>query len=208
MVKAIIPCCGFGTRMNMAPNQSKELLINPKTNKPLIQFWLDICSDNNLSPFLLIRPEKTDLISFCLANQIEHQVMMPGKEWADTIYLSNSMWADKNIVFLPDTEITPKSAVSEMVTNLHHSPLVMGVFPVNESNKWCVLATTKTGESFLAEKQKLKNVSFVGVGVWAFEKECGIRMFKDLSESNYHMNVKTLTVNLDSFVDLTRTGKL
>lgn len=204
---AIIPCCGFGTRMNMRPDQSKELLINPTTNKPLIQYWLDICKDNDLEPLLLIRPEKTDLIEFCKQNSLRYVVMPPGKEWADTIYRSHEHWSDKNIVFLPDTNITPVEAVGELVTSLKVSPMVMGVFPVDDSTKWCVLSTSRNGDVFLAEKQKVKD-SFVAVGVWAFEKEYGIKMFKDLSDSNYHFNVKTLTVPLESFVDLTRTGKL
>lgn len=203
-IRAIIPCCGFGTRMAMHPNQSKELLLDPVTNQPIIQWWIDVCKEYNIGPLVLVREEKQDLIDYCKSNNIDYVVMTPGKEWAATVRASYNHWSDKNILLLPDTRYKPKEAIQKVLDGLDEHVMSFGVFDVDDSSKWCVI--DKMG---IWEKAQ-RATPFKAIGLFAFWRESGKVFFDDIANNGHHRSLTsyTTTVDMDSFVDLTRTGNI
>ena len=96
MVKAIIPCAGFGTRMAMQPNQSKEMLTDPVTGKYLIDYSLDLCYKYKIKPVVISRLEKEDLNSYLRSKNVTHiSLKEAGKEWAQTVLKSQGLWAKR-----------------------------------------------------------------------------------------------------------------
>lgn len=203
---AIIPCCGFGTRMNMTVNRSKELMGDPHTFEPLIKWHIDLCKQYDIEPLILVRPEKTDLIEYCNDEKINHVVMHPGQEWTETVYLSSPYWRDNNILLLPDSRFFPTNVLKYVKDALDiGTEASFGVFNVDDPSKWCCL--TPTG---IYEKRSDIPEPFMAIGIFGFTKEFGLTLFEGLSRINFSSIDKANVYYrmLDKFLDLTRTGKI
>lgn len=204
-MRTIIPCAGFGTRMNLPPNQSKELLIDPKTNEPLIKWTLDLSID----PLIILRKEKEDLIQYCKDNQIEYIITEPTKEWPETILRSEDRWDNTNVLLLPDTRFGSHYLnVMKVRQALQFGckKLVFGVHKVDDLSKWGEVSLGKTRE----KPQHLWKVSGYAWGVLGFSKDIGNSLFNaylDKTPFNYEIN-DVEYVDLSWFTDLTRNGKI
>src|SRR6266850_3092271 len=102
-MRAIIPCAGFGTRVGMKSNQSKELLPD-SNNKPLIQYSLDICRLYQIDPLVILREEKKDLQEYLKKEKVNYITIKPEGEWYDTVLKSQGHWDENNVLMLPDTK--------------------------------------------------------------------------------------------------------
>ncbi len=202
-ILAIIPCAGLGSRMGMPLNQSKELLLDTRNNKPLIEWHLNLCKSNKLDPLIITRPEKIDLIEYCIKNKINHIISQPGKEWMDTVELSRPYWYENNILLLPDTRFQPKCIIKSIKQSLQFGcSTVFALHKVQDISKWGYV--TDYG---YCEKLPFNNSGHAW-GILGFKKNTDI--FKNMSHRgifNPHKN-KTNFLFLNEFYDITRTGKI
>lgn len=201
---AIIPCCGFGKRMNLSPNQSKEMLPGPNGD-PLIDYSLNLCAYNKLEPLILVRKEKKDLIKHLEKRNINYIIMKPGKEWAETVYNSNDHWREDNFLILPDTRFESSDIINQMKKSLEFGcNVVFALHEVPDIKNW--------GEVKIygySEKPK-ETGNGQAWGIIGFKKESGLNLFKSMQEKklwNFH-EPYTNFLFLDKFKDLTRTGKV
>jgi dTDP-glucose pyrophosphorylase len=202
-MRAIIPCAGFGTRMGMKPNESKELLIDPVTKRPMIEWCLDLCEEHSLEPIIILRKEKQDLIDYCLDKNIDFMEIIPEGEWMNSVLKSEGNWRDVNLLILPDTRFHDTNIIGKM-----HSDLINGanasiaLHKVFDPEKWCCLETYT-----LYEKDKSLEGTHWAFGLIAFTQSYGQRLFKDLSKPTYHHLQNASFQYLESFEDITRNGK-
>lgn len=205
--RGIIPACGFGTRMNMLPHESKEMLIDPKTNQPLIQYHLDICKKYNIAPLVITRKIKKDLIKYLIDNDIDHIALDEGgSEWQQTILLTQSLWLTYNFLFLPDTRFEPETIIKDMLTSLKlGANYVFALHPVKDGAKWGIVQNYTLFEKhgYFGEIPENEDQNYDAWGIIAFHKECGEELFKDSTKLN---NASFCFLN--KFIDLTRNGKI
>lgn len=199
MIKAIIPAAGFGTRMGMKPNESKELL--PHNGRPLIEHTLELCSIFKLTPHVITRVEKQDLIEYCKARSIECQILDKVEgEWPDTVLKSQPYWDWDNILLLPDTVFGPISAIETMKMNLSLGcRYVLALHNVADISMW-----GSVQDYYLIEKS-----SVVGPGkawgILGFNSVYGEELFTAMSKRNEPFRLRDCAfVQLANFADLTR----
>ncbi len=202
-MRAIIPCAGFGTRMNMKPNESKEMLLD-SDGQHLIDHILMLCNIYNLKPLIITRAEKIDLIEYCDKRGIETLIISPFGEWPDTILASESKWHTNNILILPDTRFEPTSIIAQLEQDLLNGARAsIALHTITDATKWCVIQNYD-----IIEKPDL-SLSSMAMGLIAFNKHEGYRLFKTISKRNnpYHLMDASFQY-LTSFKDITRTGKI
>lgn len=201
---AIIPCAGYGTRMGMKPNKSKELLINPETNEPLIKWHIDLCKEYNLEPIFIVRPEKKDLIKYLKGHRIIKYTPVQNEEWMYTVYNNRQHFSTKNILLLPDTCFSPRNAIVELKNHLEWLEWVLLTHevPQNQSSLWGIYQ-----DECILEKPK-DATSTKAWGVIAFDISC-VNGFKELGETkkiDLRKRVKH-DILLNEFKDITRGDK-
>ena len=213
--KAIIPCAGFGTRMGMNPDLSKEMLTDPSTDQPLIQYSLNLCLQYGLKPVIITRPEKQDLIDYLQDKGVELQIEEPGKEWAETVLKTEKNWGTHNIVMLPDCKFGPHKIIEQMMFNIVTNDLVFALHELPEhgstpeTTNWGIVTPHKTAE-------KPKNYSqlygpYYAWGLIGFKKSRGKALFQTYTEKGKWFdlnNEKCSFLFLDAYRDITRTGKI
>ncbi len=202
-IKAIIPCAGFGTRMNMKPNESKEMLLDD--GKPIIKYSLDLCKQYDIEPLIITRPEKQDLIKYVEALGADSIQIEPGKEWPDTVLKSAKHWNDKNILILPDTRFHSTDVIWQIQQSLENGfDIAFAVHTVADTSKWGAVTPHTYCEKPSSKKPGL------AWGLIGFERYAGNCLFSNMSErgvTQYH-NFPTTFVFLESFVDITRGDKV
>jgi dTDP-glucose pyrophosphorylase len=201
-VTAVIPCCGYGTRVGMKPNESKELLINPTIKQPIIQWHLDLCNKYGLEPLCIVRPEKRKLLTYLDKHKIQWVLYSPqyNEEWMHTIYNNREYYSDKNILLLPDTIFTPKSKIKDIVDLLDEPyDLIFGTHLVKDPSKWGIITP-----DFLIEKPEADILFNLAWGVIGFKD---VEIFKELGYNKKVALKNYATVKLTSFKDLTRGKK-
>lgn len=214
MVKAIIPCAGYGTRMGMEPHQSKELLEDPNDrDMHLIDYSLNLCYKYNIDPIVITRSEKRDLIDYILNYQKQVELIVlnkPGKEWAETVLKSQGLWGDKNILLLPDTRFEPEISIKRIVDGLNEYQLVAGVheIPAMDCDKWGIISRTVLWEKPFVANPKIK-AYMKAWGILGFSKTVGADLFANQNKGQaYNLPVEPTFIHLDKFVDVSRSGKL
>lgn len=201
-MKAIIPCAGFGTRMNMSPNQSKEMLEDPKTGEPLINFALNLCVKHEIEPLIITRAEKTDLIAHCRNWSIQVQIIIPEGEWMDTVLMSQPNWHKHNVLILPDTRFLPTDILADIKCDLSlGAASSIALHSVGDADKWCILRQYN-----LIEKPKHYPGKQWAFGLIGFTDYSGHGIFKQLRDEKVAMLDRSSFHYLDDFKDLTRTG--
>lgn len=203
-MRAIIPCAGYGTRMNMALDKSKEMLEDPETKEPLINYSLNLCVKHNLAPLVITRAEKTDLLAHCATFGVATQIIEPKGEWMNTVLMSQDMWHKHNILILPDTRFNSTDVIAEMKQDLElgaHSSVAL--HEVQDAEKWCIVKGYN-----LIEKSKHYPGKQWAFGLIAFTNYTGHGIFKQLKDEKVAMLTQSSFHYLDDFKDLTRTGKI
>jgi dTDP-glucose pyrophosphorylase len=198
-IKAIIPCAGFGTRVNMRPDQSKEL--NHYNGKPLIEYCLDVCALYGLTPHVITRKEKTDLIDYCVSRNITVQILeQPGAEWADTVLKSFPYWSEHNVFMLPDTIWENISVIEQLLRDLELGcNASFGVHAVNNQSQWSVI-----NNYYICEKPNVKG-NGIAWGLFAFKKKYGKILFTLFTQKNHQMKLNKCSFHsLVNFRDVTR----
>lgn len=196
---AIIPAAGFGTRMGMRPDQSKELLPLGAGGGPLIQDILWQCEIYNLNPLVITRKEKKDLIEYCEKPNVHVHIIRPKGEWYDTVLASKRYWEEDNILILPDTRFSPATAIYDIEKSLElGSKAVFALHKVSDGSKW---GTIKDYSLF----EKYPNSTNAWAwGVIGFKKDYGEELFNSMREKKPLKLKDSSFLILDDFQDVTR----
>lgn len=202
-MRAIIPCAGFGTRMNMKPDESKEM-IRCSDGQPMITYALDLCDRYDLDPLIITRLEKKDLISF-LKDDYPILTIKPKGEWMDTVLASKNHWYTDNLLILPDTRFEPTSVINEIRNDLKLGcNYSLALHRVDDPHKWCVVNNYTLFEKNPDFESKTGMFAF---GLVGFKKEHGETLFSNLSLSKKcHLDDASFRY-LDRFEDITRGPK-
>jgi hypothetical protein len=211
-LNVIIPAAGYGTRMGSP--EAKELLINPYTGKPFIEFSFSQARMLDAPIVLIIREEKKALknwaIDYCRQNFLSLEILeiSPTSEWPETVLRSESLWGDKNILLLPDTDWKPAPLLKDISEKIRipSMEVVYGVFKTRKLN-WGFV-NTNNGLS-LCEKPIHFLQDYEAWGIIAFTKDAGNALFKAHLESTFDHRIKTLNlkaqkIDILEFNDRTR----
>lgn len=206
-MKYIVPCAGYGTRMNMKPNESKEMLIDPTTGYRLIDTVLRCAKVTGAQVHVITRPEKVDLIEYLSTMEnVTIQIIKPEGEWASTVLASREHWDEHNILVLPDTKWDPLlTTLEQMETSLKLGcQQVYALHKVRDTSKWGAI-----GYYEVTEKPTIGGEGYAW-GLIGFNNSFDSHaLFTTMCEKNQPFVLEnTSFLFLDSFKDLTRTGKL
>lgn len=199
----IIPAAGFGTRMNMVSNQSKEMLLDPNTGDPLIKWSLDISS--NYNQMVILREEKQDLYQYLKQNypNVSIGIVSETKSWQDTIMKLSFFWKRNNLILLPDIRFNPVSSINKCFNLLQIYDTVAAVHTVIDPENFGIIFGNN-----IIEKPKY----FVGRNAWGllgFNKKVGEKLLTETIEYNKIVQLPNFkSFKLKKFIDLTRTGTL
>jgi bifunctional N-acetylglucosamine-1-phosphate-uridyltransferase/glucosamine-1-phosphate-acetyltransferase GlmU-like protein len=223
----ILPCAGYGRRMGSPI--SKELLLNPMSQKPYIEFALSGIQKLSMPKRILVvtRAEKKDLIDYLktksldLALTIDIQLIEPSKEWPDTILQSEIHWLNKNVLVLPDTEFAPFEILEQLDRDLDNHDLSLAVFKTSQLSTFGAIALEKN-QYIHAEKPEvdLSTTNLLCKDAWntarawgliAFRKCHGKTVFSQMLASTFDHQWRRLPGDvrlheLTRFEDLTRAG--
>lgn len=204
-MKYIVPCAGFGTRMSMKPNESKEMLVDPSTGLRLIDGVLRDAAVTGASVHVITRAEKTDLIEYITPKEnVTVQIIEPEGEWADTVLQSQSFWDEKNILILPDTVWEPRlDTLFKIEASLKLGcDTVFAVHKVENVSKW-----GRVDWYSVTEKPAILGPGYAWglIGFTNSGNNCDL--FETMTEKNCPYRLQDSSfLFLDSFKDLTRTG--
>lgn len=199
-MRAIIPCSGFGTRLGMALDQSKEMLPdNTYGAEHLIDFTLQFCKINNIEPFVITRKDKKDLIAYLNSLNVPFMLYEPKlrQDWYHTVLASKDHWAEENILILPDTRFGPLF-LGEMEKSLKlGTNAVFALHKVDNPEKWGIINDYK-----LYEKPKKLKGQQLAWGLIGFRKSYGRFLFANMK---YIIKLRNVSFTfLDFFKDVTR----
>ncbi len=208
----IVPCAGFGTRVGSPP--AKELLINPSTQRPLIDHSLSVAQNHYWNKVLITRPEKKILMDYVTtweaAQKIKTQwvIVQRTVEWAESVLKSADFWGEKNILILPDTSWAPSGIECEIIRQLDHFDVCYGLFDVPCKQTWGTVSIQE-GSLQLCEKPENATPDFKAWGLIAFKKNIGKILFTHILKSTLDHQVKSLQLKarglmMTSFSDHTR----
>jgi hypothetical protein len=207
----LIPAAGFGNRV--LHGGSKELLPRPLTSKPLIDQAIADALSSGAKPHVILRSEKTELISYLLkfAPEVSIQEITKSRDWPETILFSSAHWLDYNLIYLPDLEFRPRAAVLQIFHLLEHQgcDVVIAGRQKIEPSQWGVFDRfTKSNKIRFCEKpQGLK--SAWAWGLIGFRSDVGVSLLTELLTSSHDHKWRELSLNatyieLDELNDLTR----
>lgn len=202
-MRAIIPCSGFGTRMNMKPNESKEMLEDKIFDcKHIIDYSLKQCKFFNLNPLVITRKDKKDLIKYLKQNKIEYMIYepKPEEEWYHSVLASKDHWEENNLLILPDTRFNSIFCIEDIERGLKlGNNAVMALHEVADPSKWGIILNR--GYTLLEKPKNFKGDKFWAWGLIGFKHTYGQELFssvKCLELTNVGF------VYLKSFQDITR----
>lgn len=200
MIKAIIPCAGFGKRMGMKKTQSKEMLPDTLFGfNHIIDYSLLICELFDLEPLIISRKEKKDLNSYLKKKKVKFILVDHKNEWSESVLSSQNEWAKNNILILPDTRFTPYSIIDNIKKGLElGNNAVFAMHKVNDPQNWGII-----DNYYLIEKPKIigpKN----SWGLIGFNKYYGTEIFS----SRKPLQLRDCGfIYLNNFQDITRIKK-
>lgn len=205
-MKAIIPACGLGTRMNMPINKSKELLPHPLYNTTLIGRHLYHCKQVGIEPIVITREEKTDLIQYCSEQQVQCVIQPLQGEWVDTVINSSGHWAKRNCLILPDTIYRDYNDLASLVKHQElGSKIVVGYHEVTDPEKWGIVQNYQIIEK-PNQYQLISQPSGVyqAWGTLGFNKLEGLDLFIGLKQNKRYTLKDASFYRLINFKDVTR----
>lgn len=202
--QVIIPAAGFGKRMNMAPNQSKEMLL--VNGKPMIDWAIQHCIDAGLEVVVNTRSEKEDLVRHLLSYAKLGQIKLlldPGDEWADTCLRAANVEYYHSLVLLPDTRFDNIKYVLDLFKHSEGWTKFIGTHTVKDPENWGIIDGNRIVEKpdYACVDTEVYAWGVLGVHKYDFGT---IVATKELPL--IHDNI--LDIPLINFRDLTRTGKL
>jgi len=200
---AILPCAGFGTRMGMKINESKEMLPDSKYGfDHIIDYSLDICRQFHLIPLVITREEKTDLIKYLKKKKIKYMLVDHKGEWFETVLKSQVYWLENNYLLLPDTRFQLITNMLDLIRGLEMgNNAVFGVHKVQDPEKWGIISSYS-----LMEKPKYLKGPQMAWGIIGFKRYYGVDLFSKMRYSKFKLKNVGFS-HLLGFEDITRGVK-
>ena len=207
--RVILPCAGFGTRVGASVSSGKELMIDPNTGKPLIEYALNIAKWLKAPTTIISRQDKEEFNAYVKQEHPLTELICIDKvvgEWPETVKRSNASWADLNIMLLPDTRFSyPIASVKAVIRQLFERKMAFGTFDIKEeeSYKFAVLQGNKA-----CEKPDIWG-SKRALGIFGFRKAVGLQLFSGFSSRKwFELDAEPGIIELEWFKDITRNGKV
>lgn len=212
----ILPAAGYGTRVNADPSSGKELMRDPMTEKPLIEWSITVAAAADMEPLIISRIDKTNFNEYLDKRWPAHMLVKPEvlKEWPTTVLLSKSEWHSANIMLLPDTRFDmPVALLKELERQLLTYDVVFGTMPLldlQECNKYAIL----DGMYSIAEKPEppVDERHMEIICLIAFRQLAGEALFTGLADKGKWFNMPkgqcVNTVPVTNFKDITRSGTI
>jgi dTDP-glucose pyrophosphorylase len=198
-MRALIPAAGYGTRMNMRPDQAKEMLPDP-TNEGsyIIDYALNLCKSFDYEPLVITRKEKTTLRNYLDSQGVECLNISVDGEWMKTILKSKEYWHSDNILILPDTRFGRFDCFPAIEHGLKlGNNAVFATHKVKDPENWGVI-TNYT----ICDKPKHLKGEQMAWGLIGFKSNYGLELFGKLPFTTKLENVGF--TKLDWFKDITR----
>lgn len=200
-IKAIIPCCGYGKRMGMRPNESKEMLLDSFFNY-IIDHSFKLCEEFDLESLVITRKDKKDLIKYLKRLKIKYMLYEPkaNDEWNHSVMASKKKWTENNILILPDTRFSSITVIEDIKKGLElNNNAVIALHEVNDPKKWGIIKDYK-----ILEKPKGLKGPQMAWGLIGFKKHYGEKLFTNINGQK----LKNISFTyLENFVDITRNRK-
>lgn len=213
-VTCIIPAAGSGTRMGSPPH-GKELMTDPVTQEPLINWSIKLALDAGHRVVVPVLFNKHGLISYLIhtfGKRINLQILMEQPtEWPGTILGARKYWGSKNLLLLPDVRFKPTSIVTKLPSLLE--PKKVGIaFATHEVGDPSLFGIVDMDEehgiAYVSEKPR-RSDCYTAWGLIAFDNLAGPKLFRTyLEPGTWGTTERVATVKLESFIDITRTGKV
>lgn len=199
-MKAIIPSAGFGRRMKIKKNQSKEMLPDVIFGYDhIIDYSLEICRRYNLEPIVISRKEKKDLNNYLKKKKVKTVIIKPEGEWNNSVLKSSEFWSEDNILILPDTRWNNWEVIEDMKKGLQlGNNAVFAIHNVNDPENWGVIKNY-----YLREKPKDLSEKQNAWGVIGFKQNYGYHLFESMNNKNVWLNNCGFAY-LNGFQDITR----
>lgn len=201
----IIPAAGFGTRMGMPSDKSKELLLDDD-GQPLIQWHIDRAENAGARVIVLTRPEKTDLITYLRERRIEPVILSEPypADWPHTVLASQPYWGVWNVLALPDTRYAPTNTVSRMFAKMEDDRFYLAAARhwVENPELWGIVE----GRMFIEKPQTMPPGVYNAWGLLGWHYTEGEALFRSMCTRNnaYRVEFPVGTLKLSHFEDLTR----
>jgi len=202
----VIPAAGFGTRLNMPLDRSKELLLDAQGTR-LIDWHISLARAVGAEPVVVTRPEKTDLIQHLLREDIVPLEITPEGEWPNTVLAAEHLWGENTILALPDTRYEPATTMEGMFRSLEaRNTLVAATHTVEEPEKWGIVEWCAREITVTEKPQGLPSGQHQAWGLLGWRGATGHELFATLCTRNqtFRQAGAFHLYSLSSFVDLTR----
>lgn len=216
---AIIPAAGKGTRMG-SPVDGKEMLIDPVTGRPMIDFAIMAAEDLDCTRIVVAIEQgtKPNLVSHIQLTFPHVHIMMtkPEGEWPSTVLQTEQFWdVEDNILILPDTRFNVDEAKLLFERHLiKDANLSFALLPgkVMEPEKYGVVVLHDVSGVPMYTMEKPDDVQEPNIAAWgviAFESIAGHDLFTAYRVRGTPMRLSNLKVEytyLSWFKDITRNG--
>ena len=203
-IKAILPCSGYGTRVGMQPDESKEMLLH--NGFPIIDYSLDLCRMTGIEPVVIVRPEKQDLIKHLELKhgRVERHYYQPTGDMPQTVLDHKHVWGYNNILILPDTRFAPAVQTIQGIIHclVNVNPLTFAVHKVRDPQNWGIIKGTMINEKPMP---MIDGAVYQAWGLIGFNKYSGVELFTGMLEKDVWKPLpKHSILPLESFQDITR----
>lgn len=207
--RVLIPAAGFGKRVGSPP--AKELFIDQESGEPLIQYSLRCAALCAAAPLVIVRKDKLELIDYLREKGIEMQLIERSEEWPDTLLQSEALWAEHNVVILPDSKFEPREVAKEMFEYMARgSRLVFAKFSPPEFNTWGCIGRQGTRWCSCEKPAQVEEIDdLIAWGLFGFARGEGMELLSSMLRTTRTHRWEALAcvpalVPLQSFVDCTR----
>lgn len=215
----LIPAAGFGKRVGSP--EAKELLVVQGETSPMIEWGLELAKEFALPATVITRKEKISLRRYLesqrdsTATKIHVHCIEASVDWPDSLLQAKALWANHNIVLLPDTRFAPRSILLKMQQALTEHAAVYACFPSPQDfeawgyvRKESEFLNAPTLEIFEKPGHAPKE-GFFPWGVFGFRRESGEELLLAHLESTKLRECRRLPMNtslvpLDFFEDVAR----
>lgn len=198
----------------MGAPPAKELLPDPISGQPLIEYSLEIAKDCGASPLIISREDKTALTEYFANREEELLRILASREWADSLLQSEKHWLETNLVLLPDTRFDPPDAALRLFRLLEQgAKSAFAIFSAPSFETWGVLAEDSSGAWSICEKPRSVPMGWDGNawGFFGFRAEYGREILEACLRSGEQNTWMPLShapflIELKCFIDLTRAA--
>ena len=210
----ILPCAGSGTRLGLAYPKETHLIAE---NTALLDLSLRLCEPHREqihSVTVVLTPQKTEIvrfldkwrqafeIRFCYFNDANF-------EWAGSVLSAEPLFAEKNLVLLPDSylrEHQDHPVVPTMESLLEHHDVAFAQMPESDPERLATLGALRVAEdghvAAFCDKPETDLQGFNGFwGAFGFRRAAGRPLLEMMTRSirREPVDIEALGLDLTSF---------